>query len=118
MTKNITQRKCKDCDIIIDYIPRKVRCLNCHQKHIDNAMISTKRDDAITEGKQYEWMKHAINKIEGRNVDAITDSIFKVKKENELLKSLKQEHDKHLKQAVENMLKQGRVNEVLSLAFN
>ncbi len=45
MKNKITERKCKDCDTIIDYIPRKVRCLDCHQKYIDNAMISTKKKD-------------------------------------------------------------------------
>ena len=77
MINKITERKCKDCDFIISYIPRKVRCFNCHQKHIDNAMISPKKDEDFTKGNQYELMKEAINKIEGRNVDAITDMIFK-----------------------------------------
>ena len=27
-----TERKCKDCDVVISYIPRKIRCPNCHQK--------------------------------------------------------------------------------------
>lgn len=42
MKNKITERKCKDCDVIISYIPRRIRCLDCHKKYIDNAMISTK----------------------------------------------------------------------------
>ncbi len=45
MKNKITERKCKDCDSIIAFIPRKVRCLNCRQRYIDNAMISTKKED-------------------------------------------------------------------------
>ena len=78
MKNKITERKCKDCDTIISYIPRKIRCLNCHQKNIDNAMISTKNDD-FTKGEQYEYMKQAINNIQKRNVEALIDKIFKSK---------------------------------------
>ena len=81
MKNKITERKCKDCDIIISYIPRKIRCLTCHQKYLDNAIISTKmkKNDDFTKGEQYEYMKQAINKIENRDVGAIIDSIFKKK---------------------------------------
>ena len=33
-----------DSDIIISYIPQ-IRCVDCHQKYIDNAMISTLKND-------------------------------------------------------------------------
>ena len=79
MKNKITERKCKECETIISYIPRKIRCLDCHQKHINNAMFSTKKDDNFTKGKQYEYMKQAINKLENRDVSAIIDSIFKTK---------------------------------------
>ena len=75
----ITERKCKDCDTIISYIPRQIRCLDCHQKYLDNAMFSTKKDDDFTKGKQYEYMKQAINNIQKRNVEALIDKIFKTK---------------------------------------
>ena len=42
MKSKNTDRKCKYCDIIISYIPRKIRCLDCHKKFLDNAMISHK----------------------------------------------------------------------------
>ena len=77
MKNKITERKCKDCDTIISYVPRKIRCLDCHQKNIDNAMISTKKNDDFTKGKQYENMKQAINKLENRDVSAVLDKIFK-----------------------------------------
>ena len=54
MKNKNTERKCKDCDTIIAYIPRKVRCSSCHQKYLDNAMIATKNEDDFTKGKQYE----------------------------------------------------------------
>ena len=75
-----TERKCKDCDTIIAYIPRKVRCSNCHQKYLDNAMITTKNEDDFTKGKQYEYMKQAVgNLIKQPNTDAILDRVFKKK---------------------------------------
>ena len=45
MKPKITDRKCKDCDIIISYIPRKIRCLDRHEKFIDNATISSKNEN-------------------------------------------------------------------------
>ncbi len=38
-----TERKCKDCEVIISYIPRKVRCNDCHQNYLNNAMITTRK---------------------------------------------------------------------------
>ena len=75
-----TERKCKDCDTIISYIPRKVRCTNCYQKYLDNAMISTKKNDDFTKREHYENMKQAINNIQKRNAEALLDKIFKTKK--------------------------------------
>ena len=43
MICKITDRKCKDCDIIISFIPRKIRCYDCHNIYIENAMISNKK---------------------------------------------------------------------------
>ena len=87
MKNKITERKCKDCDTIISYIPRKIRCLECHQKYIDNTMFSTKNSVLLKEyeffksleEKRHEYMKQAINKIENSNVGAIIDSIFQTK---------------------------------------
>ncbi len=28
-----TERKCKDCELIIPYIPRKIRCIDCYKKY-------------------------------------------------------------------------------------
>jgi hypothetical protein len=28
-----TERKCKDCEVIIPYIPRKIRCIECYKKY-------------------------------------------------------------------------------------
>ena len=42
--KIITERKCKDCDTIIEYRPRIVRCFDCHRKYLDDAMITTKKE--------------------------------------------------------------------------
>ena len=52
MKVKITERKCKDCDVIISYIPRRIRCLVCHKKYIDNAMISTKTEQSRIETKE------------------------------------------------------------------
>ena len=51
MKNKITERKCKDCDVVISYIPRRIRCLDCHKKYIDNAMISTKTERNSSEAK-------------------------------------------------------------------
>ena len=40
-----TERKCQECETTVSYIPRKIRCLDCHQKHFNNAMFSIKKDD-------------------------------------------------------------------------
>ena len=42
MINKVSSRKCRDCDIILSYIPRMVRCFDCHKKYLDNAMISNK----------------------------------------------------------------------------
>ena len=31
MKSKITDRECKDCDIIISFIPRKIGCLDCNK---------------------------------------------------------------------------------------
>jgi len=72
-----TERKCKDCEVIISYIPRKVRCNDCHQNYLNNAIITTKNKDDFTKRKQYEYMKQAINNLQQRNMDNLIDSIFK-----------------------------------------
>ena len=51
MKNKITERKCKDCDVVISYIPRRIRCLDCHKKYIDNAMVSTKTERNSSEAK-------------------------------------------------------------------
>ena len=78
MKNKITERKCKDCDVVFPYIPRKIRCGNCHQKYIDNAMITCKKNDDFTKGKQYELMKQAISKLENRDVSSISDFISNI----------------------------------------
>ena len=37
----------------ITYIPRRIRCLDCYNIYIDNAMISTKKVDDFTKTKKY-----------------------------------------------------------------
>ena len=44
MINKVSYRKCRDCDIMLSYIPRMVRCFDCHKKYLDNAMISNKND--------------------------------------------------------------------------
>ena len=44
MINKVSYRKCRDCNIILSYIPRTVRCFDCHKKYIDNAMIFNKND--------------------------------------------------------------------------
>ena len=79
MKNKITERKCKDCDIIISYIPRKIKCLNCHQKNIDNAMISTKNDDELTKEQKLEMLKKSIQNLQILNAQSLLDKIFKSK---------------------------------------
>ena len=52
MKNKITGKKnlCRDCSIIMSNIPQKIRCSNCHQKYIDNAMISTQKHNDFTKG--------------------------------------------------------------------
>jgi hypothetical protein len=28
------ERRCKECLVIIDYVPRRVRCVECYKKYI------------------------------------------------------------------------------------
>jgi len=79
MKNKNTDRKCKDCDTIISYIPRKVRCDLCYKNHLNNSMITTKNKNDFTKEQHYENMKQAINNIEQRNVGKLIDSIFKNK---------------------------------------
>ena len=44
MINKVSLRKCRDCYIMLSYIPRMVRCFDCHKKYLDNAMISNKND--------------------------------------------------------------------------
>ena len=44
MINKVSYRKCRDCDIMLSYIPRMVRCFDCHKKYLDNDMISNKND--------------------------------------------------------------------------
>jgi hypothetical protein len=34
-TNKTTQRPCADCKVIIDYIPRRVRCVECYKKKLN-----------------------------------------------------------------------------------
>ena len=74
MINKITERKCKYCDTIISYIPRKVRCLDCHEKFLDNAMITSKNTKKSELSKQDELLKSL-----DRNMNALIDSISKQK---------------------------------------
>ena len=44
MINKVSLRKCRDCYIMLSYIPRMVRCFDCHKNYLDNAMISNKND--------------------------------------------------------------------------
>ena len=78
MKNKITERKCKDCDVVFPYIPRKVRCGNCHQKYIDNAMITSKKnDDDITKEQKLEILKKSIQNLQILNAESLLDKIFK-----------------------------------------
>ena len=45
MKSKIADRKCKDCDITIFYIPHKIRRFDCLKKFLDNPMISNKNEN-------------------------------------------------------------------------
>jgi hypothetical protein len=79
MKNKITERKCKECETIISYVPRKIRCLDCHQKHINNAMFSTKKDDDITKEQKLEILKKSIQNLQILNAQTLLDKIFKSK---------------------------------------
>lgn len=36
-TKPITYRNCKDCNTSIVYIPKRIRCITCYKKNMNNA---------------------------------------------------------------------------------
>ena len=38
MINKVTSRKCRDCNTVLSYIPRIVRCFDCHKKYSHNAM--------------------------------------------------------------------------------
>jgi Zn finger protein HypA/HybF involved in hydrogenase expression len=44
----ITERPCKDCKVIIEYVPRRVICINCYikkNKLNNDATLFIKEDD-------------------------------------------------------------------------
>lgn len=47
MKTKVTERPCIDCNIIIQYIPRRVRCVECYKKNLqkDCKIIFIKDDD-------------------------------------------------------------------------
>ena len=47
MKAKSTERKCKDCEVIIPYIPRKIRCINCHKQFIDEGFLNSSRSNNI-----------------------------------------------------------------------
>ena len=63
MICKITDRKCKDCDIIISFIPRKIRCYDCHNIYIENAMISNKKMMTSQKQKKMKIFKDKNNLI-------------------------------------------------------
>jgi hypothetical protein len=50
MPKKLTQRPCVDCKVIIDYIPRRVRCVECYKKNLQPKVIFINDDDDYDEG--------------------------------------------------------------------
>ena len=54
MIGKITDRKCEDCDIIISFIPRKIRCSDCHNICIYHAIISNKKMMTSHKQKNHE----------------------------------------------------------------
>ena len=49
-TNKTTQRPCADCKVIIDYIPRRVRCVECYKKKLQPKVIFIQDDDDYDEG--------------------------------------------------------------------
>ena len=45
MPKKLTQRPCVDCKVIIDYIPRRVRCVECYKKNLQPKVKFIQDDD-------------------------------------------------------------------------
>ena len=77
-----TERKCKDCEVIISYIPRKVRCNDCHQNYLNNAMITTKKRENFIKSTKLEndkRLKDAIYNILDKD-DRNINEIFKILK--------------------------------------
>jgi len=77
MKNKNTDRKCKDCDTIISYIPRKVRCDLCYKNHLNNSMITTKNKNELTKEQHLEKLKQSFNNIQKLNMDRLIDNLIK-----------------------------------------
>ena len=45
MKTKITERSCIDCKVIIQYIPRRVRCVECYKKNLQKNKVSFIQDE-------------------------------------------------------------------------
>ena len=78
MKTKITNRKCKDCYIIISYIPRRIRCLDCHHKNFNNAIISQKKNTTHTPKQVNEEVNEQVRKLPIVNiVDNTKEEVLK-----------------------------------------
>ena len=52
-TKKQTNRKCKDCELIIPFIPKRIRCINCHKGFIDKGFLNSSRSNDTPADNDY-----------------------------------------------------------------
>lgn len=50
------QRPCKDCKVMIDFIPRRVRCLSCYKKNL-NKPVANALSLFIEDDDKEDWTR-------------------------------------------------------------
>jgi hypothetical protein len=45
MKTKVTERPCIDCKVVMEYIPRRVRCVECYKKNLQKDCKFIKDDD-------------------------------------------------------------------------
>ena len=52
-TKKQTHRKCQDCELVIPFIPKRVRCIDCHKRFLDIGYLSSCRSNDTSADNDY-----------------------------------------------------------------
>ena len=51
--KKQINRKCQDCKLIIPFIPKRVRCIDCHKRFIDIGYLNSGRSNDMSADNDY-----------------------------------------------------------------